>query len=509
MGARWWVAAAAAVMAACGGGSSAAKQPAGTEQPPGDQPAPTPTPTPTPTPAQVKPPLVTGDYAFYGTDQGLTDTIYDVSADEGGNVYVAGGAAVFAKTLAAQDFARFDASTSGLTKNCHDPSQIANATPPDGAAMCPIISVAGSAAGKAIIGFHGVGTDGDLDADWAIDSGGADVVTFDGTTMTRARHVFIASPPHTACERWADPPANTVCGETYIGSIWDVGRRKLRQVNRIVVNHDRTRSLSYGDVYMGGTHASLTILVANPDARGWIDYLALSDKGTSDPKWQDSKGIWEHHHPAIDSPSGAFLTGSAYAIALDPVNNTPWYANAIRIASLQGYAIDSHPTWHMWWGDQVPALPHLWIWQQEGSQTDASLRDNVSSMSFCADGTLWVGSDNHGLARVSLDRSRLNDTTAGYDIRRIPTPDATGGAMAVACDTDGSLWVGFSWGGFGRLKNGSWTNMSFLLQGVPKFVLNPVRSIQIDRWSGTRRVYLAHLPSIRNGPGGVTIYSGP
>jgi hypothetical protein len=505
MGARWWLAIGAAMLIACGG-SSASKQPSSTTE---QQPPPPPPPPPPPAPPQgPKPPVVSGDYAFYGTDQGLTDTIYDVSADEGGNVYVAGGAAVFARALADQDFKRFDATTSGLTKNCHDPSQIANASPPDAASMCPVISVAGASAGKAIIGFKGVGTDGDLDADWAIDSGGADVVTFDGASLTRARHVFIASPPHSACEHWANPPTNSICAETYIGSIWDIGRRKLRQVNRIVVNHDKSRPLSYGDAYMGGTHASLTILAANPEARGWIDYIAQS--GSTDPKWKDSIGVWEHHHPAIDSPTGAFLTGSAYAIGVDPVNGAPWYANEFRMASLQGYATMSHPTWNMWWGDQVPDLPHLWIWQQEASQTDASLRDNVSSISFCADGTMWLGSDNHGLARISLDRSRLGDTTNGYGIQRIPTPDGTGGAMAVACDTDGLVWVGFSWGGFGRLADGAWTNMSFQLQnaGVPRFTLNPVRSIQIDRWSTPRRVYLAHLPSVQDGPGGVTVYSG-
>ena len=77
--------------------------------------------------------------------------------------------------------------------------------------MCPVISVAGSTPNRAIIGFKGVGTDGDTDADWAVDSGGADVVTFDGRTLARERHVRIATPPGYVCEFFVEGTNETEC----------------------------------------------------------------------------------------------------------------------------------------------------------------------------------------------------------------------------------------------------------------------------------------------------------
>ena len=57
----------------------------------------------------MKPPVVVGSFTFWGAEQGLSAKVSDVSADEAGNVYVAAGDAVFAKTRDAQDFTRFDA----------------------------------------------------------------------------------------------------------------------------------------------------------------------------------------------------------------------------------------------------------------------------------------------------------------------------------------------------------------------------------------------------------------
>ena len=442
----------------------------------------------------MKPPVVVGSFTFWGAEQGLSAKVSDVSADEAGNVYVAAGDAVFAKTRDALDFTRFDAAA-GLTKNCHDASQIANPSPADPAVMCPVISVAGSTPNKAIIGFQGVGTDGDTDADWAVDSGGADVVTFDGKSLALERHVRIATPPGYVCEFFVPGTNDTQCYD------WDPfllgGRRKLRQVQRIVVNHDKGRALSYGDALLGGTHASISVLVANPAARGFEDLT----KG--DPAWADAKDVFEHEHPAIYAHN-AFLTSAAWALAFDPTTNVPWYANQFRMASLPGYASMQRPqlSSHFhgpWWGNQDPPNPHLWIWSEDADPADPTKRDGVQSIAFCDDGTMWVGSESHGLAFRRKGASTF--TTVGV-------PSDAGGALAVACDPlDGSVWVGFAWGGFGRYKGGAWVT-DIAPDHLPAFARGPVRSIQIDRWASRRIVYLAHLES-RLGPGAVTAYDGP
>lgn len=443
-------------------------------------------------------PLVVGHWTYYGSSQALPADVHDVSADEGGNVYVAGFDALYVKKAGEADFARVDPDAAGLTRNCWPESEIANRSPGGEPFVCPIISVAGAAPGKAIVGLKGVGIDDDYtDAPWALDSGGMDVVTFDGKSVRRERHVLVASPPKTACYVWdnSDPsvPKNTVCAETWSDSPWMAGRRKMRQIQRIVVNHDRSRPLSYGDVYMAGTHGTFAILVANPEDRGWYD------RTQGYPSYADARHVWEHHHPDPESTTGAFLAGEAWALAVDPRNNVPWFANQFRIASMPGYVELKRPVVeNNWWGDQVPERPHLALWYG-GSPQDPSRRDNVSSLSFCTDGTLWVASAGNGLARID---------PAGGGVSFVDLPAGLGNvAFAVACDpADASVWVGFGWGGFGRYKDGRWWTVDAT---APKFASStPVRSIQIDRWSSPRVVWFAHQAS-RSGPGGVTAYSGP
>ncbi len=294
------------------------------------------------------------------------------------------------------------------------------------------------------------------------------------------------------CEQWVPNTNNTVCATTWADSTWMSGRRKMRQVKHIVVNHDASRPLSYGDVYFGATHGSLGILVAHPDQRAWIDYT----KG--DPAWADTKGVWEHEHPADTWPDGRLLTGESTGLALDPTTNIPWFSNQYNTTSFPDYATVPHPSWNGWWSAMTKFLK---FWQPQGNPDDASLRDNVSGLSFCTDGTLWVASGNHGIGRL--------DTRTGA-FTPISLPGYGNEASAIACDpADGSVWVGFSWGGFGRWRAGAWDRRYDVPANAPQFATNPVSSIQIDRWSTPRVVYIAHVPSAKFGPGGVTVYTGP
>ncbi len=468
-----------------------------------------------PAPSLV-PPVTRDRWTFYGVSQGLSQDVWDVSADEGGNVYVAGGDAAYAKKKDDQQFLRFDAAGGGLTENCYqvppetDPgfNDAINGKlhphPPGPPVLCPVISVAGAAPGEAAIGFKGLGTDGEPDADWAQDGGGMDVVRFDGTNLSRLRHVFIASPPQTVCldngrETFADSCPNP------FEYFWVVGRRKLRQVHRIVVNHDLGSPL-YGDMFMGGTHASITALLHDSAARGYKDRTAGQPA-----KWADAKDTWEHDHPAFYTAStNQFLTGTTHAIAIHPLSGIPWVSNGVRTAWLTGYGADLHS--NVWWLEPETASNPLWIdiWPDSGPPSNPTdplgpSEDSVESLSFCDDGTLWVGSYTHGLALSS---------GSGFSYLDLPDPGLHGDSVsAVACDPlDHSVWIGLGWGGVMRYQGGRFTTLD--PQGLPDFVRQPVQSIQIDRWSNPRIVYFAFIPSkdasgntLRGG--GVGSYDGP
>ena len=468
------VAVALAALTACGSGKVG---PAAAQAPQG--------------PAVAKPSLTKDGFTYWGTDQGMAPDVFDVSADEAGNVYVAAGAALFAKKPDDGAFLRFDPGSVGITRNCDQAKTVA----------CPVVSVGGGAPGVAIVGLQGLGTDGDSDPDWWLDSGGADVLAFDGTKLSRTRHVQVSGMPHQFCMDHSPPPCS-IGDATY-----EKGRRKVRQVLRIAVDH-RKGDIHYGDVWMAGTHGSFNVLVAHPDQRGWVD-LVPQYPGTEDRRY-----VWEHDHPAMTvwaTIGGvkqlAFTAGTTNALALDPLTGDPWAANETRLAAKRGAGSmwDSWdaPMWPPWVPAEIPSFLDVWpdphpADPTQYDATDPRWMDAVSSLSFCDDGTLWIASTLHGLARLARDGS----------IAYVSLPDGLGNsASAVACDpTDGSVWVGFGWGGFGRWNGSSWWTLA--TESPPDFAAKaPVRAIQIDRYASPRIVWFA-LAQNKFGPGGLVSYDG-
>jgi hypothetical protein len=488
-----WVAAPIYALAlACGGGN--AKGGDG-ETPPELPPPSDPPPAQPPPPPPAQPPMVNGDFTFYGTAQGLSPDVWDVSADEAGNVYVVTGDALLAKRRGDADFKAFAPAAAGVTRNCDAGKTVA----------CPLVSVAGGPPGVAYVGLKGIGTDGDTDPDWQISSGGIDVLAFDGTAVTRTRHVEVAGVPHQMCEDHTPPP----CANGDI--VYEKGRRKVRQVLRMVVNHDASK-VQGGDVWIAGTHGSFSLLVANPDKRGWVD-LTKDFPGT-----EDRRLVWEHDHPAPSAMAtiggvlrDAFLTGSSTAIAIDPITGDPWASNEVRTATKRFYGRSARGWDADMWPGQLGATSaerHLDIWPDPVATRgydamDPRWLDAVTSLSFCDDGTLWAASSLHGLARIQIDRVGWT-----LSISQVDLPAGLGNsAYAVACDpTDGSIWVGFGWGGFGRY-DGRWQFAPSAAE-APFASRNPVRSIQIDRSASPRIVYFAHAAT-KTAPGGLTAYAGP
>ena len=249
----------------------------------------------------------------------------------------------------------------------------------------------------------------------------------------------------------------------------------------------------YGDVWVGGQHATLAALLANPGARGMVDRTAAWG-----PEWADAKYVWEHEHPNLNLPDGTFVNGEGWGLAIDPRDGMPWGSNEYRTTSIAGrYGADlsNDDFWpgakYDLWPDPAPDTPN----------TPAD--DRVRSLSFCPDGTLWAGSLTHGLARIE----------PGGQVAYASLPDAASGVSALACDpTDATVWIGLAAGGVLRLRNGSFERVD--TTGWPAFGQHPVQSIQIDRWSPTRTIYFAFRP-LTDGEGrieaggGVGAFSGP
>jgi hypothetical protein len=434
--------------------------------------------------------------------QGLSANVHDVSPDEAGNVYVAGGDAVYAKRRDDGKFLRFDSANAGLTVNCNDQALEQQEHPTQPFYQCQVLSVGGASSGSAVIGFDGFETEsgGTPNFDWVLlGNGGADVVAFDGAagTLTRVRHVDVGSPPGVICSA-AGGEVRGNCSDP--GNYWWVyGRHLHHKIDRIVVNHDKSTAM-YGDAWMCGEHGTFSVLLANSDARGYHDYTAGQD-----PKYKDERNVWEHLHPAFVQPNvaGSFVNGECTALALDPKTGWPWGSNRFRTVRVDGYGPDLHnDNWWMFPGTE-PTYIDIWPDPSRDLPFGASY-DDVSSMSFCPDGTLWVASLAHGLAQLATD---------GTILRRLDLPDASlhDSVASVLCDpVDGSLWLGLGVGGVARLRNGTLQIVN--VPGQPDFASHPVPSIQLDPWASPRILYFAFQstgPLAAPLPGGVAAYDGP
>ena len=261
--------------------------------------------------------------------------------------------------------------------------------------------------------------------------------------------------------------------------------------------------------------------VANAEARGLFDRSA----GWG-PEWADAKDVWEHDHPVMSGPlpGQSFVNGEGWALSIAP-DGTPWGSNEYRTTYIGGYPDLSllnnpgSPTQNSdFWMGGAPNYIDLWPDPMVPDPTDPTGKtmtmdyltgqaDDVRSMSHCPDGSLWIGSLTHGLARIPPGGG-----TPSY----VSLPDASlqNSVSAVACDpSDGSVWMGLGQaGGIMRYRNGQFERVD--TTGLPAFATHPPQSIQIDRWSNPRIVYFAFMPYHDNSGaitlgGGVAAYAGP
>lgn len=282
-------------------------------------------------------------WQFYGPQHGGPSQVYGVSADEAGNIWVAGGKdGLFLLEPGASTFKKFTA-LDGLA----DCSELGLKE------TCGVSAVRGAQANTVYVGYHGAGGDSEADPMWMQKTGDADKVVYNGATLT-VTHYDISSPPGLYAE-------------------YPNGREKIRHVHRILWDKGT------GNVWFGGNHGV----------------------GVYEAK---SKTTWEHQHAAIngyklsaaEDPAGAsytMMSGDWWGVALDPAGDL-WIGGAHRVAKIK-YASEGGQFW-------ATVDPIVDVWpdaQAEHARPEMRTDDNVHEL-VADSGGVWVGG-MEGLARLT------------------------------------------------------------------------------------------------------------
>lgn len=463
--------------------------------PPGNEP-PTPPPptTPAPPPPVVVPPPTTAGWTFYGVNEGGPSVVYGVTADEGGNIWVAGGEeGLFVLRPGATNFQQFT-----LADGLRPYGYLPDGTNPPGPHYLKVLSVAGGPAGTVFVGYEGLpGTGFDhCENNWdgpnpdpsRYKSGDADKVTLlpDGTI--NVVHYDIFSGPNVV----RDEPR---------------GREKLCTIHRIAYDK-RTQS-----VWFGGNHGFArgdATFEGNPACNG-----QLSCAGTI-----------EHVHPALNAyvyshqsedkrtypndPSkwrvrSALLTDSYYGVAVDPSGDA-WFGGSDRSTRFRYISSTGDMSRPNYWRAQTltEAKESAWnrfdLWpdavgEPQLSRPEQRTQDNISSITLTADGTVWVGSFARGLVKMS----REGEVERRYSQELV---DGKGYVSSLAADPlDQSVWAGAAWGmGISRLKDNTIMHYNHTVFGLD-LAMARVSDIQMDTSGPQRRVLVGWMGYKRSDDG--------
>ena len=422
----------------------------------------------------VSQPPSSAGWTFYGTAQGLPSRVLGVSADAGGNLWVAGGqAGLFVLRAGTTSFRHFTMAN-GLRPYGYMPDGSA----PPGTKYLDVLSVAGGPAGTAYVGYAGkppAPGQFDCESNWdgpnpdpsIYKSGDADKVTLLGNGISVVHYDIFSGP-------------GVVSHELR-------GREKLCNVLRIVYDpaHDA--------VWFGANHGfamGRASFQGNPTCNGQF-YCA---------------GVLEHVHPALNAWSSntinhlIYLTGDYYGVAVDPRTHDTWFGGANR-TTLFHYATTGRSYFRAesLTEDSPYISNRIDIWPDKVQEPNIPrpsdrVDDHVSGIAAMNDGTAWAGSFDWGLAHLSGSGHVL-----GY-LNGSQLPSAH--VSAVAADPlNQSVWMGFWFGGLARMSGGSITRFGTAALGG--HAQSPVLDIQMHGTGSARRVLVA----FENGAVGV--YSGP
>jgi hypothetical protein len=439
--------------------------------------------SPTPPPP---PPPDSGGWTFYGAAQGGPRYVYGVSADAGGNIWVAGGEeGLFVLRAGQTQFRRFT-----MADGLRPYGYMLDGSTPSGVKYLKVISVAGGPPGVAFVGYEGkkpVSGMPTCEDEWdqayyagrtpdasIYKSGDADRVTLTSTGIHVVHYDLSTGPNKVAAE--------------------PRGREKVCNILRIAYDA-RTNS-----VWFGGNHGF---------AWGRADFTGYScAPGT----WEYyCAGVMEHVHPAInawnsDQTRSVLLTDSYYGVSVAS-NGDVWFGGANRSTRFR-YGTNGNNYWQA----QVESEGSNYAWNRFDIWPDAvseptwptreqRVDDHVSGMAVMSDQTVWVGSWNRGLALLS---------PSGQVLRTLSSQlaDGRGYVASVAADPlDNSVWAGLAWGpGLSRVRG---STVQHYGSGVlPSSVLNMrVTDIQVDRSGSTRRILVGFMGNDST-PGSIGIYSG-
>jgi hypothetical protein len=454
----------------------------------------------------VIPPPTTAGWEFFGVNEGGPSTVYGVTADEGGNIWVAGGEqGLFLLKPGATHFQQFT-----MADGLRPYGYMEDGSNPPGPHYLKVISVAGGPAGTVFVGYEGLpGTGSEhCENNWdggnpdpsRYKSGDADKVTLLADGTLNVVHYDIFSGPGVVRDEQR-------------------GREKICNILRIAYDK-RTQS-----VWFGGNHGFArgdALFEGNPACNG-----QLSCAGTI-----------EHVHPALnafvysnqsedrqkypDDPSKwrvreALLTDAYYGVAVDPSGDA-WFGGSDRSTRFRYISSTGDMSKPNYWRAQTltEAKESAWnrfdIWpdtvgEPSVPRPEQRTQDNVSAMAVTQDGSVWVGSFARGLAKMT----REGEVQRRYAKELV---DSKGYVSSLAADPfDDSVWAGAAWGlGISRVKDNTIMHYNHTVFGLD-LAMSRVSDIQMDTSGAKRRVLVAFMGYQRSDDkrwvaGTIGIYTG-
>lgn len=327
-----------------------------------------------------------------GTGQGLPNEVLDASFDLGGNLWVAHRDRLYVRRAGTGAFESFGEA--------------------DGLKGDPILSVSGSSAGTAFVGYRGEYHDLN-DPEWMRATGGAARVQLDGADI-RHTHYRLESGPG-VYPQYPD------------------GRAMLRACFRTYA----TKTGRYvGEAWFGCNHG--VGMVSN------------------------AYGVIEHQHPNICPWDPATQTcsvrvGDVPAIGFGP-GDRMWFGGTYGVMAMD---YDDGGAGNFW-GPEPVRNEILW---NNPISPNAQGSVDVSGIAVASDGTAWVASLHSGLVHRLADGTvEVYQESNGLPSNRI---------QDVAIDSEGGLWMATVNSGVVRLdlQTGVWRRASGLPSGLSRRVV--------------------------------------
>jgi hypothetical protein len=456
------------------------------------------------------------NWTFLGPQNGGPHDVFQVTADQGGNIWVAGGAdGLFLLRPGETKFQRFT-----LADGLHpygylggDQAKflgVPNGSPADPSpslSATPVIAVEGGPPGVVFVGYQGKpGCEDAWDTDHGkaplygdpavYKSGDADRVTLRPDGTLSVVHYDIFSGPGIV------PPEPQ-------------GREKLCTIFRIVWNPSKN------DVWFGGNHGFAwgdPNYPGNPSCDGQI---ACS-------------GVVEHSHPAVNGllPNGsccALLTEDYRGVAPDPASGDVWFGGVNRTTKFHWGAFTGSPSSRFFAAAEYtenqhdvinpPACPsaattpcyihnRIDVWPdakgegffpKESERTD----DLVFGAAAPGDGSVYIGSGYLGLKHVNADGTVGADLTSRLASTFV-------GAVAIDSLDSNTLWVANRYaGGVDRLGLSNPSGDQHYALNVFGILANGgIEDVQMIGSGPSRKVLVGFRQTPKNA-GFVAIYSGP